>query len=130
MTDIRFANPVDEWVRVSFRYDPEAISIIKGASYSLRRYDPSSKSWSVHESIAEPLVDALIAAGHQVLAGDEPPPMPKPTIDEFFGVDGSDDVKALVAAKVDEVIAMVPAHLMHKVFRGLSRKLYPELFKR
>jgi hypothetical protein len=136
MTDVRFiTDPDSEWITVNFRFDRDVIDIVKLASAGLRNYDPSTKSWSVHESVGEQVIESLIAAGHQVLHGDEPPPEPAKSYDEldgFFAL-SSDSDKALIAAKVIEMAEafdkLAPA-IRHKVFRGLSKHLYPEMYAR
>jgi hypothetical protein len=115
-----------EWVTVKFRYDPELVSLVKQISPGLRRYDPDFKTWSVHESVAEQLVDAITAAGHSVGGSSAPAPEPiaTPSLDAFFGVTEEFDPKA----KAEEIIASLPGQHVGKVFRAMGRLLYPEMW--
>lgn len=132
MTDVRItAQPDSEMLRVAFRYDPSLVSLIKDVSPGLRSYDGETKSWAIHESVIEQVIDAMAAAGHQVIAGDGTPARtPAPTAEEFFNAgDDRAYVKAM-AAVILEIIDKVPAKSRHKVFRAVARGLYPDLYAR
>lgn len=128
MTTVRFEDVENtEMVRVSFRYDPELVSLVKQVSPGLRSYDPSTKSWSVHESVAEQLVESMIVAGHDVAGAEPAAAVTTPSIEDFFGVSPPKDdfdAKAMAA----EIIAGIPAQFVGRVFRAMARQLYPDLY--
>lgn len=125
-------DPDGEWMRFAFRYDAELVAIVKEASRGLREYEPDTKSWLIRDTVAEQVIDAITAAGHQVVNGDEPPPpMPLSTEAFFGGVDGaSTSDRAMITALADRFVEAVPAHLLHRVFRAVARRLYPEIYDR
>lgn len=131
MTAVRFTEGDDGWTTVDFRYDPDLVAIVKQLSPSVREYVPNEKTWRVLNDVAPRLAEAIQAAGHVVLADDEPVPAPEPPRDRgvasFFGIDATTDGydPKLAAA---EFIASVPAQHLHKVFRAMARELYPELY--
>lgn len=129
----------DEWLRFAFRYDPDLVAIVKGVSSGLRKYEPATKSWLILESVAEQVIDEIQAAGHTVLSGNDPPPPPPPPepVDEssvelfFGGVDAAGKAdRAMITAMADRFVEAVPAHLAHRVFRAIGRRLYPDLYSR
>ena len=130
VTPVEQDDPEDEWMRFAFRYDAELVSIVKGVSLGLRTYEPDTKSWLVMESVAEQVIDEMQAAGHTVLSGEEPPP--EISVESFFGgVDGaSTPDRAMITALADRFVEAVPAHLLHRVFRAVARRLYPEIYDR
>lgn len=133
MTDVRFVPiPDTETVRVSFRYDPEVVSLVKQVSPGLRSYDGATKSWTVNESVAEQLVDSIVAAGHSVSGAEAPIAIAAPTtVAGFFGTEAADDKtgdRAYVKAKAQEFLATIPEHLRHRVFRAMAREMYPDLY--
>ena len=134
VTPVEQDDPDDEWMRFAFRYDPELVSIVKGVSLGLRTYEPDTKSWLVMESVAEQVIDEMQAAGHTVVSGNEPPPpaLPEVSVESFFGgVDGaSTPDRAMITALADRFVEAVPAHLAHRVFRAVARRLYPEIYDR
>lgn len=123
-----------EYLTFAFRYDRDVIDILKEASRGLRNYDPQTKSWSVHESVAEQVIDAMSAAGHEVLSGDEQPKpaaVALPSANDFFGtatVDAKNPDRAMITALAESFLETVPAHLAHRVFRAVARRLYPDLY--
>lgn len=133
MTAVRFVEGELGWTTINFRYDPDLVAIVKQLSGSVREYDPPTKTWRVLDAVAPKLADAMQAAGHVVLAGEEPEPAPAPQRDRgvasFFGIDSTNDGydPKLAAA---EFIASVPAQHLHKVFRALARELYPDLYRK
>jgi len=132
MTDVRFVEQSNSpMVQVKFRYDASLIALLKDVtSSSIRNYDPASKTWSVHEDIAQQLGDEMLAAGHRIFYGDSPVPaaVPEANLDQFFAAPV--DERALVKAKVDEILENVPAQHLHKVFREFAKRLYPDLYAR
>ncbi len=53
--------------RISFRYDPALIDLIKSLPSYARSWDPTHRVWLVDEDYAEMLADDLTAYGYTVL---------------------------------------------------------------
>lgn len=134
MTTVRIVvDPDREWARLNFRYDADLVAMVKELSYGVRRYDPESKSWSVHDEHLPRLAEQMTKAGHDVVYGDEPVPVaavaPRkadPSLGGFFGIDDADTFD--VTTMADGLIAQIPTEFHGKVFRAMGRKLYPDMF--
>lgn len=111
---------------VTFRYDADAVAMLKDAvpSYA-RSFDPETKAWKVELEWLPKLIEAAVAAGHTI--GDEPPRTPKvDTLAGFFGASDSD--KAEAKARAASIVDSIPEPLRHRVLREVARLLYPDLY--
>jgi hypothetical protein len=84
--------------RVSFDYDPDAISIIKSITSKSRTYDPDTKIWTVTGTVVDDLIWMLTQAGHKVhatITGQPPSQTPTGWADALFTAVGPDRIDAV-----------------------------------
>jgi HepA-related protein (HARP) len=86
--------------RVSFGYDPGAVSIIKSITSTSRSYDPTTKVWTVAGSVVDDLVWMLTQDGHKVhvTVTGHPPQTSAGWADALFTAVGPDRVDAVYRA--------------------------------
>lgn len=94
---------------VRFRYDPQAVQIVK--SVPVHRWDPQAKEWTVETSWVELLAKRFYDKGYLVSVDGElwAPPDPK-----------------LIAPPLLALFDVLPARLRAPAYRALSKVLHPD----
>lgn len=106
---ILFTTLDDEQTTVRFRYDPDAVEIMK--SVPVHRWDPVRKHWTTESSWVELLAKRFHDRGHQVAIDGQlwaPPNM------------------KTLAPPITALFDALPAHLRSPAYKALSKILHPD----
>ena len=128
MTLIRITDQLEFGkILVNFRYDPDAVALIKDVVPShARSWEAATKTWRVDYPMKAVLESAFQSAGHEVVHGDGPAPVVVATLVDFFKAE-SDEYDA--KAKASAILSDIPAQHQGKVFRAMAKQLYPDLYR-